>query len=63
MASSGGLLQTCRYLGAILSTALLGAVYGSTVDTAGFHRIALVMAALSAVLVAWSLLTGRSRTR
>jgi MFS family permease len=61
MASTGGLLQTCRYLGAILSAALLGTVYGSIVDTAGFHQIALVMAALSAVLVVWSLATGRSR--
>ncbi len=60
MASSGGLLQTCRYLGAILSTAILGAVYGPRVDTAGFHTIALVMAAISAGLVLWSLTTGRS---
>ena len=63
IASSGGLLQTCRYLGAILSTALLGAVYGPAVDTAGFHRIALVMAGLSAVLVVWSLTTGDHRPR
>jgi predicted MFS family arabinose efflux permease len=60
MASSGGLLQTCRYLGAILSTALLGGVYGSNVDTAGFHTIALVMAGLSALLVVWSLAARRS---
>jgi MFS family permease len=63
MASSGGLLQTCRYLGAILSTALLGAIYGPRVDTAGFHSIAAVMAVLGGVLIVWSLRSGRSARR
>jgi predicted MFS family arabinose efflux permease len=59
-ASSGGLFQTCRYLGAILSTALLGGIYGKAVTTSGFHTIAIVMAVLGTGLVVWNVLSDRS---
>ncbi|HEU4421182.1 MAG TPA: MFS transporter, partial [Pilimelia sp.] len=47
---AAGLFQTCRYLGAILSTALLGLVFHSGVSTAGLHAVALVMVVLAALL-------------
>jgi len=49
--TAAGLFQTGRYVGAILSTALLGVVYGGTPSTAGLHRAALVVTG-SAVLLA-----------
>jgi MFS family permease len=63
MASSGGLFQTCRYLGAILSMALLGGIYGRSVTTSGFHAIAVVMSVLGAALVVWTLVAGRPARR
>jgi hypothetical protein len=48
--TAAGLFQTGRYVGAILSTALLGAVYGGTPSTAGLHRAALFVAAAAALL-------------
>jgi MFS family permease len=45
-----GLFQTCRYLGAILSTALLGLAFEHEVSTAGLHRIAWFMAAVAVLL-------------
>ena len=53
--TAGGLFQTFRYLGAILSTSLIGLVFGTHVTTPGLHRIALSIAGLSVVLVVASL--------
>jgi MFS family permease len=39
-----GLFQTCRYLGAIMSTALLGLAFEHEVSSAGLHRTAVAMA-------------------
>ena len=65
--TAAGLFQTGRYVGAILSTALLGAVYGGTPSTAGLHRAALVVVVGAALLVAAAPLTpapgGRHRAR
>jgi len=49
--TAAGLFQTGRYVGAILSTAVLGAVYGGAPSTAGLHRTAFIVA-VSAVLLA-----------
>jgi MFS family permease len=48
---AGGLFQTARYVGAILSTALLGLVLETHLDSAGLHRIAIVTTVLAALLV------------
>jgi MFS family permease len=47
---AAGLFQTCRYLGAITSTALLGAVFESRVSTDGLHRVALVTGCIAVAL-------------
>lgn len=57
--SAGGLFQTCRYLGAILSTSVLGVVFERNLTSTGFHHVGYVMAGGAAVLVALSLLLRR----
>jgi MFS family permease len=49
--AAGGLFQTFRYVGAILSTSLIGLVFGTHVTSSGLHQIALAIAVLSAGLV------------
>jgi predicted MFS family arabinose efflux permease len=60
--AAGGLLQTARYTGAILSTSVIGIVYGATAGTSGLHVLAGVMAALSLVLLWASLARPQRRT-
>lgn len=48
---AGGLFQTARYVGAILSTALLGLILETHLDSAGLHRVAIVISVLAALLV------------
>ncbi|HEX5496124.1 MAG TPA: MFS transporter [Mycobacteriales bacterium] len=63
--AAAGLFQTSRYLGAILSTSLLGVVFARSVNTAGLRAVATVMVVISALLVA-SVTAGHSpsaRTR
>ncbi len=55
--TAAGLFQTGRYVGAILSTALLGVVYGGTPSTAGLHRAAVFVVAAAALLAAAALFT------
>jgi MFS family permease len=57
--TAAGLFQTCRYVGAIGSTALLGLLFTDDLTTAGLHRIALVGAALATLLVAIACFSGR----
>lgn len=57
---SGGLFQTARYVGAIMSTALLGLVVRGHLDTAGLHRVAAVITVLAVLLVAAALVTRRN---
>lgn len=64
MGAAGGLFQTFRYTGAILSTALIGLVMGPRATGGSLHALAVVSAAVSALLVVTSILTRRSsRTR
>ena len=54
IASSAGLLRTFMYLGAMTASAATGSAFGPVADTAGLHRLAvvvLVASALTAVLV------------
>lgn len=48
--TASGLFQTFRYLGAIMSTCVLGIVFERDLTSAGLHRVGLVMTA-AAVLV------------
>ena len=56
MGAASGLFQTCRYVGSVLSTSLLGVVFAAGVTSAGLHSLAVALAAISAVLLATSLL-------
>ncbi len=59
MGAASGLFQTCRYTGAILSTAVIGIVLGQHASSDGLHALALVIAAVSALPLAASLLARR----
>jgi len=58
--AAAGVFQTCRFVGAVLSTCLLGIVFADGVDTAGLHEMALVLAGVSALVLAPSV-RGRRR--
>ncbi|WP_410674985.1 MFS transporter [Amycolatopsis sp. cmx-4-68] len=49
--ASAGLLRTFGYLGAIVSSALQGALYGSAADTGGLHDLALLLLGIGAVFL------------
>jgi len=52
--AAAGLFQTCRFIGAVLSTSLLGVVFADGVDSASLHELALILAGVSAVVLAAS---------
>jgi len=47
---AAGLFQTCRYLGAIMSTALLGVAYSDDLSSGGLHRVAVFVTGVAVVL-------------
>ena len=53
--TASGLLQTSRYAGTFLSSALLGIIFGSSADTRGLHILAIALGAVSIALLAVSL--------
>ncbi|MGH7911091.1 MAG: MFS transporter [Candidatus Dormibacteraceae bacterium] len=57
MGTAGGLLQTSRYLGAILMTTILGLLFGARASVAGLHEIALLMLAVSVLVLVLSVLS------
>jgi sugar phosphate permease len=61
MGQTGGQFQTFRYIGAILSTALLGLIFGSTATSKELHTMAAVLAVISALLLVAS--SGARRQR
>jgi predicted MFS family arabinose efflux permease len=61
MGAAGGQFQTFRYVGAILSTSLLGLAFGTTVTSHGLHLIASVLTGISGLLLVASLTTRRLR--
>lgn len=54
MGTASGLFQTFRFIGSILSSSVIGLLFGSAVDTSGLHAISWVMVTLSVLLVAVS---------
>lgn len=52
MGAAGGLFQTCRYVGAILATVIMGAAFADTVSGTGLHVIAAVTAGLALLTIA-----------
>jgi len=52
---ASGLFQTCRSVGSILSTSLLGLTFGGSVTTSGLHTIAIIATTISAGLLVISL--------
>jgi len=61
MGAAGGQFQTFRYVGAILSTSLLGLAFGTTVTSHGLHSIAYVLTCLSGLLLVASVTTRQRR--
>ncbi|WP_211062149.1 MFS transporter [Heyndrickxia faecalis] len=59
--TSSGLFQTCRYLGSILSSVVLGVVFASGMSTARFLILSAVLVAVSAFFFLLSLKTARAR--
>jgi MFS family permease len=56
--AAGGLFQTCRYLGAMLSGALIGIVFGRGTTTVALHALSVLLIAVSACLFAAALVRG-----
>ncbi|VVJ18550.1 Uncharacterised protein [Amycolatopsis camponoti] len=50
--ASAGLLRTFGYLGAIVSSALQGALFGTAADTGGLHDLALLLLGIGVVFLA-----------
>jgi EmrB/QacA subfamily drug resistance transporter len=60
---AGGQFQTFRYVGAIMSSTLLAAVFRQRATTDGLHSMAILLIVVSVALVGASITVGRSRTR
>lgn len=58
---AAGLFQTARYVGAILSTALIGLLLSPDLSSRGLHRVAVVISALAVLLVVAAVATNRRR--
>jgi predicted MFS family arabinose efflux permease len=58
--AAAGLFQTFRYIGAVLSTSLIGIVFAGGVSTSGLHEIGIVLAAVGAVALVASLAQPRA---
>jgi hypothetical protein len=61
MGAASGQFQTCRYVGALLSTSLLGLAFGTTITSHGLHLIASVLAGISGLLLVASVTRHRLR--
>jgi MFS family permease len=59
MGAASGQFQTFRYVGAILSTSLLGLAFGRTVTSTGLHLTAYVLACISGLLLVAGMATRR----
>ncbi|BCJ87583.1 MFS transporter [Effusibacillus dendaii] len=49
--TASGLFMTSRYIGTILSSSLLGVLFGKQITTAHFHEIAVVCAVIAAIVL------------
>ena len=52
--AAAGVFQTSRFVGAVFATCLLGIVFADGVDSAALHQLALILAGVSAVVLAAS---------
>lgn len=59
MGAASGQYQTFRYVGAILSTSLLGLVFSAHPSSTSLHQVAVVLTALGSLLLVASLATRR----
>ncbi|GGJ11428.1 putative MFS-type transporter YwoD [Alicyclobacillus cellulosilyticus] len=61
---ASGLFQTARYAGTILSTVLLGVLFGNHLSAAELHRLGMVLAALGLVILwmSWRVPARQERT-
>jgi MFS family permease len=50
MGAASGLFQTCRYIGAILCTLLIGVTFGARADSSGLHLIAVAIVLFGALV-------------
>ncbi len=53
--AAAGIFQTSRFIGAVLATSLLGIVFADGVSDPGLHQIGLILAGVSALVLAGSL--------
>jgi MFS family permease len=60
---AGGQFQTFRYIGAILSSTLLAAVFKQRGSTEGLHSIAVILTVVSVALIVASIAMRAARTR
>lgn len=60
---AAGLFQTSRYVGAIVSTSLIGLLFGSRIGDPELHHLSWAMIAVSGLLVAISVITLRRPPR
>jgi hypothetical protein len=51
MGTASGLFRTAQYLGAIVASTLIALCYGPHADSAGLHRLALALVAVSVLLL------------
>jgi sugar phosphate permease len=61
--AAAGIFQTCRFIGAVLSTSLLGIVFADGVDSGSLHAFALILASFSVMVLAASVRRRRGVTR
>jgi MFS family permease len=61
--AAGGLFQTCRYIGAMLSGMVIGLVFGRGTTTAALHTLAGLLIAVSVGLLAAALVRGPGARR
>lgn len=54
ISAASGLFQTARYLGAILSTVLLGMLFGQHLSTGQIHRLAAVLVGFAVMVIGMS---------
>lgn len=59
---AGGLFQTARYVGAIMSTAVLGLLLATNLTSAGLHHVAYLNTAFAVLLLLAAILTRRGRS-
>jgi MFS family permease len=57
--AAAGLFQTCRFVGAVLATSLIGIVFADGVTSGGLHEIAAVLSGVSAAVLLASLRASR----